>query len=122
MKEKGGISQVGNHPFGRSGAVTVVIRQQPKTLIQSPALFAGLDQRHIKRRQPPANVQQRFSQGAAIGEFLEYPLDGLAVGTGGRMALELLQRGDEPQPGGGELIELIVKLGALGELSGCDNH
>src|SRR5450759_3761264 len=122
VKKKNRVGQVGDHLLGQFRAVGVVLGQQSETLINPSALLAGGDERGVEFRQPLSDFQNGFGKREALGEFADHALDGFAIGTGGRISLYVVQRFNQADSGGSELVELVVKFGAVGELSGCDNE
>jgi hypothetical protein len=119
MEEKCRISQVPDHLASQLGAVGVVISQEPERRIESSALFASAQQRNVKFREPGTQTLHRFSQGIALREAFEQGRDVLAIRALGRVSPQVLQSRGDPHAGGSELSQLVIKLGAPAELSGC---
>ena len=104
-----------------AGAVVVIIGEQAETGVEPSAAFAGVNQRDVKLGQPAA-VLQAVGERPALGEFVQKMLERFAERAGGRIAFDLFQRGHDADAGGRELGELMIKLGALGELAGRDDE
>ncbi len=56
VEQESRIGQIGDYLSRHSGAVGIIICQQPKAGIQTPALFAGLHQSDVESRQPMAKA------------------------------------------------------------------
>src|SRR5712664_1629277 len=67
-----------------------------------------------------ADALKRLRQGASAVQVVQHPLDGPAIRSCRRFALEHSQRRHHSQSGARELAELIVEMSPLVELSGRD--
>ena len=57
MNQSDGVNELGNHLLDDAGTVVVIIGEQSETDVEPPALFAGSNQREVKRGQPVERLQ-----------------------------------------------------------------
>ena len=68
MKQHDRINQIGDDLARNAGAVVVVIGEQTETGVEPPAVFAGFNQREVKRGQPAErDVYKRQASGWVPG-------------------------------------------------------
>ena len=121
MNQPDGIKKLGNHLLGDAGAVVVIIGKQAETGVEPSAAFAGFNQGDVEFRQPAAELPQRLGEGAALGIRASSCWSGSRKERPGGLRLICSSAGNDADAGGRELGELMIKLGALGELAGRDD-
>jgi hypothetical protein len=87
-----------------------MIRQQPETRFPPAAVFAGVEQGDVKRREPSSLPPQRFCKSISVMKVFEEISNRRAIRKCGRILFEMLERMHQGQSRAGELGELIVEI------------
>src|SRR6185436_4153869 len=119
-KQKGRVGEAGEGLTEEAGARGILLRKKLERRGQSPAAIAGVEQGDVKRGEPGTGGLECLPKRGAGLQLVQYAAERLAVGRErGRAPLQF-ERLDEPDARGGELLELMIKIGAPGELAGGD--